>query len=513
MNNAGQKLKILGLFLIIIFSGFESQSQTKSKATYKSSSKTHSHKSSNGVSSTDLEYKGKIVFTDDDLDVKSISPGGFINFSKRTFGTKRSIVLEGNANGTINRTYYEGSREMPFDPDGREFMEVMIPEIIRTTGLGADSRVARFYKQGGITEVLHEIDEISSNYVSVMYYDATMNISGLSDADKVKIIQHAGDNLSSSYELSKFLINNREILLSSNATSVAFVEAASEISSNYDQARVYKSVLTSDVSPATVALVIDGSQNISSNYEKSGILQVALGYDLDDASIELVLEAVEDMSSSYEQSKVITALIKEQELNEISTERLLLAATEISSDYEKAKVAGALISTKDLTTQEIKLLTAYSSEISSDYEQSKLLQTLLKSQSMNEESIEMIIIMSDEVSSSYEQSKILTQVLSSPNFKGANFDSMIEAASDISSDYETSKVLMQLIKHDNLTDKNYVNLINAVADISSNYERAKLLAAIGPNLPDDKATQDAFFEAAEGLSNTDYGTVMRAMRR
>ena len=65
MNNAGHTFKILGLFLIIIFSGLESRSQTKSKATYKSSSETHSHKSSNGVSSTDLEYRGKIVFTDD----------------------------------------------------------------------------------------------------------------------------------------------------------------------------------------------------------------------------------------------------------------------------------------------------------------------------------------------------------------------------------------------------------------------------------------------------------------
>ena len=43
----------------------------------------------NNGSATTLSYNGKIVFTEDDRDIKSISPGGFFKYSKTTFGNCR----------------------------------------------------------------------------------------------------------------------------------------------------------------------------------------------------------------------------------------------------------------------------------------------------------------------------------------------------------------------------------------------------------------------------------------
>ena len=487
--------------------------QEANVSTYRSSSKlkTHTYRSNTGVASTDLEYRGKIIFTDDDRDVRSISSGGFIKFSKRTFGTKRTIVLEGNANGTITREFYEGSRELPFEPEGRKWMESVLPEIIRNTGLGADTRVARFYKKGGIDAVLNEIEEINSSYVGAIYYNATFSLSGVRKADIAKAVEHAGENISSSYELGKLLSSNASLLLADKNTSAAMEKATSEISSDYEQAKVYKTILKANLDDNTIQLVIDGLDNISSNYEKSGVLTGIITYDLSDENLELIFEAVADMSSSYEQSKVLQILIKEQYLNEVTSTRLLSTTKTISSSYEKSKVVQTLINSKQLTSKEIAAVADFSQAISSDYEQSKLLQSLVNNESADEEGLDMIIKMSSSISSSYEQAKLLSQVLDSRNFKGKNFLSAIEASEDISSGYERSKVLTKVIKHDNIRPRDYKPLIEAVSDISSSYERSKLLMIMAPDLPNDSEVRASFFEAAKSLSDSDYGKVMRAV--
>ena len=112
--------------------------------------KTHTYRNNSGVYSTELEYRGKIIFNDAETDVNYISPGGFIKFSKRSFGNRRTIILESEAQGIITREYREGSKKLPFEPEGRKWMASVLPEIIRTTGIGADERVKKFYKKGGI---------------------------------------------------------------------------------------------------------------------------------------------------------------------------------------------------------------------------------------------------------------------------------------------------------------------------------------------------------------------------
>ena len=123
---------------------------------------THTYRSNTGVTSTELEYRGKILFNEAETDVTYISPGGFLKFSKKSFGNRRTIELEGEANGVINRTYREGTKNLPFEPDGRQWMASVLPEIIRTTGIGAEERVKKFYNKGGIDAVLDEIE--NQNY-------------------------------------------------------------------------------------------------------------------------------------------------------------------------------------------------------------------------------------------------------------------------------------------------------------------------------------------------------------
>lgn len=497
---------VLFLFLIL---PFVSNAQDEF---YGKDNKTHTYRNNTGVTSTDLEYRGKIIFNDAETDVKSISPGGFIKFSKRSFGNRRTIILESDAQGVISREYKEGSTKLPFEPEGRKWMASVLPEIIRTTGIGAEERVKKFYKKGGIDAVITEISELPSNYVQSIYYTAALAIPNLSTKDVVLLIEDAGDEVSSSYELSKILIKNSSVISKSEQALAAAIEVASEISSSYEQSKVYKHYLTkTNLSATNKTLVIKAVREISSSYEQSKVLVAVVEDDLSKENVNLVIDEVAHISSSYEQSKVLQYLVKNQATEDLDLNVMVATISDISSSYEQGKVLKQLVEDKELNSKQVVIVAKAAENISSDYEQSKFLQSLINKQELDEAGINVIIEMTDEVSSSYEKSKLLQLIITSDNFSNSNFSSIIAATATISSSYEQSKVLAKVVAHDKLSDQQMLELIETIDDISSSYEKSKLLQALAPQLPDNKEVKDAFKEAAESLSDTDYGKVMRGV--
>jgi len=475
--------------------------------------KTHTYKVNNGVSNTELEYRGKITFTEDETDVKSISPGGFLRFSKRSFGTKRSILLEGESNGSIYREYREGSKKREFEPDGKRWMASVLPEIIRKTGIGAAERTKKFYTKGGINALLAEIAMLPSNYVKGIYYDVAFTLPELKAGEMAMLIKDAGTQVSSSYELSKILMDNATIYSKDKKALEAAVNAAGEISSSYDQAKVYKYLLTkANLNDTAKGVVIKNVRGISSSYDKSGVLQAVLKEDLSVENTKLVVEEVGHISSSYEQSKVLQSLINNQSLENLEFETLLSTISKISSSYEQGKVLSQLVNSKKLSSDQITIISKSSLSISSSYEKSKFLNSLITEQTLDEASINSILSVVSNIGSSYEQSKILQALIASPYFTKNNFKNAITQTSKVSSSYEQSKILSNIIGLKTMPDIYMVQMINAIGHVSSSYERSKLLQQLAPSIPEDKPTRDIFYEAAESLSNDDYGKVMRALR-
>ncbi|HEU5292724.1 MAG TPA: hypothetical protein VFU05_18875, partial [Cyclobacteriaceae bacterium] len=172
MNTSSITKALSGIFgLVLIFQAAVAQEYTT--PTYSSSkniniesdkSGTTKWSTSTGLSSFNVEYRGKIEIEDDDKDIKSMSDGAYLEISKTVFGSKRSIVIESIGGGKFKKQYYENRTMVNWEPQGREWLAEILPEVVRTTTLCAESRVKRFFKQGGTTAVLAEMDKIDSDY-------------------------------------------------------------------------------------------------------------------------------------------------------------------------------------------------------------------------------------------------------------------------------------------------------------------------------------------------------------
>src|SRR3954467_9836347 len=79
------------------------------------------YSSNSGISNFNVESRGKFELSDDDKDIKSMSPDGYLEITKTVFGNRRSIVITPGTSG-LKYEYYEGRTQVAFEPEGRKWL-------------------------------------------------------------------------------------------------------------------------------------------------------------------------------------------------------------------------------------------------------------------------------------------------------------------------------------------------------------------------------------------------------
>jgi ribosomal protein L12E/L44/L45/RPP1/RPP2 len=376
--------------------------------------RTHQYVHNDNNQSTEVSYDGDISFTDDEKDVKSISPGGFFKFSKTTFGNRRAVHIESSSNGELKRTYYVGKTQEAYEPEGRKWLADMLPEVIANTGIGAEDRVKRIYAQKGVNGVMSAIESISSDYTKAIYFNYLIGQNGLKEKDLMRIIEEVSSSVSSDYEKSKLL---------------------QKVSSTYLQ------------NASLVSTYMNAVKGMSSDYEKAKVLRYVLNNNkLNEANFTKTLDAISGVSSDYEKAKVLTELLNKQDLSEKYFKQTMMVVAGISSDYEKGNVLNKMINCNCKALNEnFTVVLETVSKISSDYEKSKTLAALLKNKQLTEQQYIQSITAIANVHSDYEKSKLLQQLSKTmPRDKPAVMEAYKKTAKSISSDYEYRKVMTSL---------------------------------------------------------------------
>ena len=163
---------------------------------------------SNGREKLEVKYDGDLEFTDDDADLKSLSPGGYLRIKEGSQSGGRKVEFTADAAGTITRRFWVGSSEKPFEPEGRQWLAQALPRFIRQTGLGAKGRVARILKAKGPSGVLAEISLIEGSWAKRVYFNELLNSGNLDGQMLRQTVAQAGRELDSDFERASLLIDS-----------------------------------------------------------------------------------------------------------------------------------------------------------------------------------------------------------------------------------------------------------------------------------------------------------------
>jgi len=412
-----KKIVILYAFMVMILmysSGIIGQTNTNKNSSYSINSSSRNGKSiiriKNNGSQFNIEYEGEFTLSDDDKDIIAITNGGFFEIKKSSFGNRRRVLIESEGNGKLNKRYYVGGSQKPYIPDGGNWLAEILPEVVRSTTIGAKSRVARFYKKGGVKGVMTEINQINSDFIKSKYFELILDYK-LSTNELVTVIEQAGNQIKSDHYLAEILNSNQTAFLANNQTINAYIEASGNLKSDHYLTQVLKQVIN----------------------DKS----------ITDSQLESLLKISQNIKSDHYLTQVLLEIMDNRTLNSKNIEKIINLSRDISSDHYKTEVLKKVVNEKDIPTSSYDSLIATINDINSDFYTTEVVKELLKNKvGSNNKALDGILdIVSHNISSDHYATVIYKQI-SKLDLSESQLIKALNSTKNLSSDHYLSEVLM-----------------------------------------------------------------------
>lgn len=508
--------RILGTLtgLLLIFqAGLAQEFFLGTKTNYESSTGTTKWKTSSGVNSFNVEYRGKIEIEDDDKDIAAMSDGAYLEISKTVFGSKRSIIIESIGGGKFKKQYYEGRTMVNWEPQGREWLAEVLPEVVRTTTLCAESRVKRYFRQGGTSAVLAEIGRIESDYTKSYYADLLMK-QPIQVKDYAPIVNKLAEELDSDHYLTEFLKGNTEKFMQDKAATSALFAATKKMDSDHYKTVVIKEALKGQMaSVENVKIILQAAGMMESDHYITEVLTSLLRQDnLNDAIISEMINTTKTIESDHYKTVVLTQALDKEGLSHESFQRVIESAKDIESDHYVTQVIKHLMENK-LSDDLLTLLLDITASVESDHYRTEVIQSLLKKQDLTDVQFDKLINAASSMDSDHYKTVVLQGTLAKrSSLTDPQFNKIIEACGQMESDHYKTTVLED-VTMGNLSDARLMAVINATNHIDSDHYITEVLSSIGPKVKAGSAQlKEAYRVAAKRIdSETYYGRALRAI--
>jgi hypothetical protein len=476
---------LLGLIHPDAFSQEESASRSETTENTVTVSRSHNGetrrwRNSTGVTNFNIESRGKIEVTDDDRDIKSLSNDGYLEITKTVFGSKRAIIIESLGGGRIKKEYYEGRTKMEWDPHGKNWLAEILPEIVRSTTLGAEGRVNRIYAKDGVAGVVAELGRLEGDYTAAHYAKLLLE-KNISPSDLPAAIKGIADAVDSDYYLSTVLQSNVSRLLSTPEAANAFLQGTKEIGSAY-----YKSVVLKEA-----AKKLAGSP----------------------AQVKTILQSAADIDSDYYLSVVLTTLLEQDDLKDESIKDLIPVSMNIPSDYYRTQVLNKVLNKGSLSNESLKSVVTALEDINSDYYKTMVFNTMAERMTMDAEvQIKMINQIKESVNSDYYASTTMKNVLKNQRLTDESFRLLVNVSSEFNSANYAADVLRTAAEKD-LNKNQLMDILKASANIDSDHYLSEVLLSLSDQVRNsDSSVKDAYRRAAKSInSDTYYGRAVKAI--
>ena len=325
---------------------------------------------------------GKVEFTDDERDVRQVSPDGRLYVRERRPNSDRELtVTPGEGDGPRYAYSVDGERAS-FDDEARAWLSELLPEVLRESGLNAKQRVLRIRRDGGVAAVLADISRTQSTSAKRAAYEALLQEGTLSSDDEARVARQAGVDLASSDgELRAVLeaMGKRGHLAAPMAE--AFGAAVEHMSSDGEKRELLQQyALKGDRDMLLVAM--KQAASIGSDGEKAEFLRATVARYLatnDEQLRKGFFSVTQTISSDGEKREVLGAALPYAG-NPAVLFAMLDAAREISSDGEKSELLVSILRKRVVTTPQLReAFMKITRTLSSDGEYRRVMEAMLES--------------------------------------------------------------------------------------------------------------------------------------
>lgn len=393
-----------------------------------------------------VESRGEIVFRDDDRGVARIADGGFMTVELIDGRRSRKLDIRPSTGGNLDYTYFVNDRRAEYDAAARRAFEDVFVEIIRESGVGADERVARILKTGGIDDVFEEIELIRSSSSTRRYMVALVEQADLGADELVRAARLAETDIPSSGDRSNFLRTAAPQFFAHRASLDAYFDAVQSIPSSGDRSKTLLSALEYEIDRDLFLRLLDAASGIPSSGDKTRVLVAAAGRHADDESVRTAyFDTIETIPSSGDRSRLILLLLTEYELDDASTAKAFEAARSIPSSGDKARVLAAAAPNYTGSAAQREMFFTAVNSIPSSGDRARVLLKLLEHESLDRATLIGVLESIRTIPSSSDAGRVLHSLAPLMN-DDELVDEYLKTADTIGSESERGRALSALIR-------------------------------------------------------------------
>lgn len=426
-----------------------------------------------------LEWTGRFTLTDDDRNVASVENGASVKLAEGRLFTTR-VELQGLPDGRIERRFYRNGFERPYEPEGRAWLESVLPRLVERSSLFAEQRVSRLLEAGGAEAVLAVIDRLpaDASYVRRRYYQELLEQAPQSAGLLTLVTERVQRDALGDYDRAQVLTRVAASAAATDAARAAVAAASRSIRGDYEQSRVLTAAMDSPLSEPVATAVLGAASDLGGDYERSRILAaVAAGGGVTAATSERYLALAREMRSAYEQQRALSALAKQTALtDEATTLRAIQAAGSVPSDYERRRVLQLFLVQREMTPPLATAALQSAASLESSHERALVLKALIDRGGLTEETASAFFAAAAGLSS-YEHRRVLEAAMARP-LSASMLVALIGNTGRISGEYDRATILRRLAEGQTLSPEARARYLDVADTLRSEYEQTRALAAL-----------------------------------
>ena len=333
----------------------------------------------------DLKQEGKIEFTDDFMDIKSLSPGGTFSLFVLSDGVRRELSIS-TKNGSLARMWKVDGRERPFDDDARGWFGAFLIDLDRQTAAGVGSRLPTLLRRGGVGEVLKETAQMPSDYARGAYYASLAAATKLSPSDVVSILEQATSLHTADSYAAELLQSLAAPHMRDSAVRAAAVRMLADVKADLYVNQVVQTLLRELTSAGNgrmakedIDVIINAALRISTDAFKADIVRSAVNTGrLDADGCAALTRIAVGMHEDFYIDDVIEELAGSGTLDTNARHTLIDAAGRITSDRYRAMSLKAFVRDRRLGEADLLELIAAAGKLKADAEKADVLMAIAR---------------------------------------------------------------------------------------------------------------------------------------
>jgi hypothetical protein len=466
-----------------------------------------------GFGSRSFEARGSIEFTDDDRDVKTLSPGGYILIEEGSWlRTERSYEIRTDSSGSLSRTYRVGGRAQTMDADAQAWAAAVMLTLIRESGVSAGLRIERLLRKGGPAAVLREVSEIHSDGSKRRYLRELVERGHLNDEQLRDVIRSA-KTIGSDGDKTGLLIEISRTYLKFNLRDYWFT-ALSGIGSNGDKRRGLEHAIRTDPGAETLALTAKVAGGIGADGDKAAILSAIAARGLTDAVRRPWFRAVQTIGSDGDKRQVLSTALAVLGDDSDTLIEILRAAETIGSDGDKANLLVAATRTDMGTDAVQRAFFSAANTIGSDGDRKAVLTSVLRLSNRSISLVTGVAESAKRMGSDGDKAAVLSRAAEFEVNDPAARASFFAAVSTIGSDGDRAAVLSNVLRKPKLAQETAVAAIDSATAMGSDRDKASVLVLAAEEQASNPAVRAAIEKALKSVhSDGEYRRVSAALLR